>query len=64
MNFDKEEFIKELAKLISGLQVPRSMGVGFMGTALEPYDKITGMFKLFGWNKLEEIEEQIREALK
>jgi hypothetical protein len=62
---DGDFIISEMAKLIAGLQVPISLGMGrdgILGTAAEPwhrlFEKVGG-----GWCTADEIEKRLRERL-
>jgi hypothetical protein len=57
--------VPDLAAVLAGLQVPRSMmGGRTLGAALEPFDRLRKGLGLFGWPDAAEHEERLREALR
>lgn len=54
---DKDELIQELAKVLSGLQVPMSLGgASMLGTAYDPVIKIRDIKEFpWGWATADEI---------
>jgi hypothetical protein len=56
--------VPDLAALLAGLQVPRSMldGQG-LGGGLEPFDRLRAGLDLFGYPDAAEHEERLRRAL-
>ena len=57
---DREEFIKLVAELMEGTQVPRSIP-GALGAGRESWDKLKSGLGLFGWSTAEEYEAKIRQ---
>jgi hypothetical protein len=56
--------VPDLAKVLAGLQVPRSIQGGHvLGAALEPFDRLRKGLGLFGWPDAAEHEERLRRAL-
>jgi len=49
-----KEDIHQLAILLTGTQVPRSMGM--LGTAMESWDFFWQALHLNGWHSVEEVE--------
>jgi len=58
----RERLLDDLGALISGLQVPLSIGVP-MGTAVDPYTRLRARLNLFGYLDAEECARAIRKAL-
>jgi hypothetical protein len=57
--------VPDLAKVLAGLQVPRSIHGGqVLGAALEPFDRLRKGLGLFGWPDAAEHEERLRRALR
>jgi hypothetical protein len=62
---EAKETVAEIAKLIAGLSVPVSLGMGsdgLLGTAFEPWQKLYNKFG-GGWSSAEEIEKKLSEVL-
>jgi len=60
----KDELIHQIAKLIAGLAVPRSLsGSVMLGAAKEPWDVLHRELVGFGWHGAEEYEEAIHKLL-
>ena len=62
---EADDIVTEISKLIAGLQVPVSLGMGrdgILGTAYEPWlalwEQVGG-----GWKNAEEVENSLREKL-
>jgi hypothetical protein len=56
--------IHDLAAVLAGLQVPRSMlGGAALGAALEPYDRLRKGLSLFGYPPASEHERRLRTVL-
>lgn len=53
----EKRFKQLVAQLISGTQVPRSLGV--LGEAQEPWDRLAEMLDLFGYPDADKILEAI-----
>lgn len=51
-----------LAEVLSGTQVPRSLGT--LGAATEPWDELRKELGWFGWSNSEEIEAKLRTVLR
>ena len=58
----KDELIRTLAQLVSGLQVPLSIGVP-LGAANQPYRDILSGLKLGGWQDVDQFETALRSKL-
>jgi len=61
----KDAVIADIAKLIGGLAVPVSLGMGrdgLLGTAYEPWQRLYNRFGT-AWSSAEEIEQRMREIL-
>lgn len=56
-----EEFLRNVAKIIAGLQAPYSLSPGLLGTAGPAWVKVRENLQLFGWNTEEEVLEAIKE---
>lgn len=58
---ERDAFLRELAEMLAGMQVPRSIGV--LGAAEANYDRIRDAIPLRpGWAQVEEWETALREA--
>lgn len=58
------DLIRDIAEVLAGLQVPRSIEGGrILGAALAPWDRITGKLDLFGWQLPEGYEAVLRRRL-
>ena len=55
----REELIENLAKIISGLQVPGSLNPVFLGTAYEPWLKTYSALNLPGCTNYEEVYKEL-----
>jgi hypothetical protein len=56
--------VPDLAALLAGLQVPRSIEGGrLLGAALEPWDRLRAGLGMFGWLGADDAEEALRKAL-
>lgn len=56
--------IRDLAEVLAGLQVPRSIQGGYvLGKALEPYDRLRKGLSLFGYPDAAEHERRLRQIL-
>ena len=55
------EFRRALAELLSGLSVPRSLGI--LGEAQDPWDKIINELGLFGYFTAEKAEAALERYL-
>lgn len=56
-----DELIKQMAEILSGLQVPLSMGMP-LGAAIEPYQAVLNDAG-FGWKSAEDFESYLRQRL-
>jgi hypothetical protein len=59
----KDELIHEIAGLIAGLQVPRSLGGRMLGTATEHWDALHINLVGFGWSDADAYEKKLKEIL-
>jgi hypothetical protein len=57
------ELVQDLAKVMAGLQVARSISTVPFGAALEPYDRLHSSLIGLGWGRPEDFEYEIRKAL-
>lgn len=56
--------VRDLAEVLAGLQVARSIGGGAaLGAARAPFDRLRRHLHLFGWPGADEHERMIRAAL-
>ena len=60
---NKQELIVQMAKLISGLQVPYSIDPKMLGTAGPALVTLRNGLRLCGWITPEEVENALREAM-
>lgn len=60
---NKNELVRELAKIVEGLAVPYSIDRAMIGTAGEPWKNVRDILNLFGYPSFEEIEKGIIEKL-
>lgn len=60
---NKDEFIRNIAQLLAGLQVPISMELP-LGTATVAWTELHRSLHGFGWATAEDYEREIREVLK
>jgi hypothetical protein len=56
--------VPDLAAVLAGLQVARSISRKPFGAALEPYDRLRRELGLFGWPDAAEHETRLRERLR
>jgi hypothetical protein len=61
-DLSRDEMIKDMAKLLAGLQVPVSMGMP-LGAAKDPWVRLHRGLHAFGWAGAEDYEAEIREVL-
>lgn len=58
------DLIRDLAELLAGLQVARSIQGGFaLGTSLDSYDRLRRQLGMFGWQRPPEYEVALRARL-
>lgn len=58
----RDEFIKEVAQLLAGLQVPVSMEMP-LGAAIAPWTQLHRGLHGFGWASADDYETHIRKVL-
>lgn len=58
---EKQRFLRLVAELLAGVQVPGSMGA--LGEGMKPWMKLRNQLALFGWNDADEIEQAIHRLL-
>jgi hypothetical protein len=58
-----DELIADMARVLAGLQVGRSISTAPFGTALEPYDRLLHMDDRLGWKRPGDFEREIRKIL-